>query len=129
MPIYYTEYFKTKPSKTFLVNLNWYRNAYHHQQNKVKQDYLELIKEQVLQIPTVDQFYLKFTLYYKNTSCDGGNIIALMEKFILDILQELSIVPNDNVKHHLGSTWDIGGQDKLNPRCEVTIISQDNPTI
>jgi hypothetical protein len=123
MPIYYTEHFKTKPSNTFLVGFNWYRNAYHHQQNKVKQDYLELVKEQVLQLPKVDQFYLKFTLYYKNPSCDGGNIVSLMEKFILDILQKLSVIPNDNIKYHLGSTWCIGGQDKDNPRVEVTLIN------
>ena len=61
------------------------------------------------------------TLFYRNVNCDGSNIVPLIEKAVLDVLQDCKIVKQDNVRYHLGSTWYIGGQDKENPRCEVTI--------
>lgn len=68
-----------------------------------------------------EQFKLKLQIYYKNASCDGANIAALIEKFSLDALQECGIIANDNVKYHLGTTWEIVKQDKENPRCLVAL--------
>lgn len=45
----------------------------------------------------------------------------MMEKYILDALQELNIVKQDNVKYHYGTIWSIGGQDTSNPRVEITL--------
>lgn len=125
LPIYYTFKFKRKDDKTILLSTNWYRNAFHFTQNKVKHDFHELVKEQIGQLVEKKDFSGCYTLsidvYYKNTGCDGSNVAALIEKFTLDALQTCKVVVNDNVKYHLGTTWRVAGQDKENPRCVVTI--------
>lgn len=124
LPVYYIKEFKTKDDKTFFVGLNWYRNAYHHEQNEVKNYYHKLVSEQYASqdVTSFKQFKLEMEFYYKNPASDGHNV-TIIEKFVLDAIQELNIVPNDTVKHHLGTTWNVAGQDKLNPRIEITVVS------
>lgn len=122
LPIYWTQHFKTKQDKTVLVGMNWYRNAFYRLQNSMKKDFHSLVQKQLNNAVIDDQYRLHLSLYYKNASCDGANIIALIEKFTLDALQDAGVVVNDNVKYHVGSTWEIIEQDKDNPRCIVTIL-------
>ena len=127
LPIYFTNTYKTKPDKTFLVGMNWFRNAHYHEQNKVKTHYHELIGDIVPHLARINsQYSLNIDLYYKNPTCDGSNISALMEKFVLDALQEFKVVTQDNVKFHIGTTWSVIEQDRDNPRCEITIQPKDN---
>jgi len=118
LPIYWT----MSSGKTTLVGLSWFRNAHHYQQNKWKQEFTELVGNQLEGVePIKGQFQLVMDLYYKNSICDASNIIAVVEKVTLDALQEFNIIENDNVKYHLGSCYTVKGQDKTNPRCEITI--------
>ena len=121
LPIYYTKTYKTKPDKTILVGLNWFRNAVHFEQNEVKKYYHDLIASSVLPPPTSGPYRLEIIVYYKNSACDGSNIASMFEKFILDSFQTLNIVKQDNVKYHYGTIWSIGGQDTTNPRVEITL--------
>ena len=123
MPIYWAEKFKTKPDKVHLIGMNFYRNAHHFTQNKLKQELEQNLKESFNEsFDTITSTYkVYYTLYYKNPTCDGSNIIALIEKIFLDFIQSIGLVSNDNVKFHLGSEWSIGGIDKTNPRVEITI--------
>jgi hypothetical protein len=121
LPIYWTQHFKTKNDKTVLVGMNWYRNAYYHSQNKMKKDFHELVAKQLDDTIIDGEFKLDIGIYYKNSSCDGANIAALIEKFTLDALQDNKTVVNDNVKYHKGSSWKVLGQDKQNPRCIISI--------
>ena len=133
LPIYWTQHYKTKESKTVLVGMNWYRNAHYHSQNAMKKDFHELVSTQVRKnlpqvgnnLSEVGKFKLSIKIYYKNTSCDGANIAALIEKFTLDSLQDENLIINDNVQYHLGTTWEVIEQDKNNPRCEITILKFD----
>jgi len=125
LPIYWVKRFKTKPDKTILAGMNWYRNAHHFDQNKMKKDYHELVHKQVDNTRISSTFKLHIGIYYKNSSCDGANIAALMEKVALDALQEENVIINDNVQYHLGSSWEVLGQDKDNPRCLITITTVD----
>ncbi len=59
--------------------------------------------------------------YYKNKASDASNVISGIEKVLLDGLQEIGLVTNDNVQFHLGSSWSVGGEDKLMPRVQITI--------
>lgn len=131
LPIYWVQKFKNKKDKVWLCGLNSYRNWHYHTSNKFKVEFEQLVTDQLESWSPIDnQFTLELQLYYKNPNCDGSNIIALMEKVVLDALQASDIITNDNVKYHLGSTWAIAGQDKLNPRCEITIKEcndQPNP--
>jgi hypothetical protein len=123
LPIYWTKTFKTKPDKTILCGMNWYRNAHHFDQNKWKKEFAEIVHQQLPQefIPLTT--YKLFTkLYYKNPNCDGENITSLIHKVVLDALQEYNLAPQDSVKYHLGSAWVVEGQDKENPRAEITLI-------
>ena len=121
LPIYYTEHFKTKPSKTLLVGLNFYRNAHHFAQNNVKQHYHQLVAAQLLNPVSFNKFIIDYRLYYKSPVCDPSNIIALIEKFTLDALKLNNIIPDDNVNYHLGSSYSVVAKDTINPRVEITI--------
>lgn len=121
LPIYWTDVKKRVPSKTYLVGMNWYNNSNYHLKNKVKRDYHELVNNLTLQFPKLDKFKVEYTLFYKNPTSDGANIIAVIEKFFLDGLVSANIITNDNVAYHKGSTWSIGEQSKLDPRVEITL--------
>ena len=121
LPIYYTEHFKTKPSKTFLVGINWFRNAHHFAQNNIKQHYHQLVANQLLNPVSFNKFIIDYRLYYKSPVCDPSNIIALIEKFTLDALKLNNIIPDDNVNYHLGSSYSVVAKDTINPRVEITI--------
>jgi hypothetical protein len=123
LPIYWTQHYKTKTDKTILVGMNWYRNAHYHSQNAMKKDFHELVQKQVKGVQHNGQFTLDLSIYYKNPTCDGANIAALIEKFTLDALQDSQVIINDNVNYHKGSSWKIVAQDKDNPRCLVTITT------
>lgn len=126
LPIYYTQEFKTKASKTSLVGMNLYRNAHFFLQNNLKKHFTTLVSEQLPEISTkIGKFTVEYYLYYKSPVCDGSNIIALIEKFLLDALQENNGIENDNVNYHTGSTWTVVSQDKENPRVEIKIILKE----
>ena len=102
--------------------MNWFRNAHYYEQNKVKQWFHDLVKDQIFNLtPIIGTFTVELTLYYKNSNCDPSNVCSMIEKFTLDALQEFNIVTNDNVKFHTGSCYRVAGQDKINPRCEVIL--------
>lgn len=121
LPIYWTQHYKTKADKTVLVGMNWYRNAHYHAQNAMKKDFQELVSKQLDGTSVPGEFTLEIKIYYKNSNCDGSNIAALIEKVVLDALQEEKAVVNDNVKYHLGTTWKVATQTKDNPRAVITV--------
>lgn len=122
LPIYYTQTFKTKKDKVWLVGDNAYRNWHYFLKNEVKKHYHALISEQVQGSAVSGQYKLAIDIYLKNSNSDASNVASRIEKFTLDALQEQSIVVNDNSKYHIGSTWEFKGIDKTSPRAEVTLI-------
>ncbi len=52
---------------------------------------------------------------------DAPNIVAVIDKFLLDALQESNVIENDNVQHYIRSSWEVVAQDRVNPRIEVEI--------
>lgn len=120
LPIYYTQKFKTKKDKTFLVGLNWYRNAHYMLNNKVKKHYHDLVSEQSGG-EKFDKIVVKFKIYAKRRGTDGHNIRSIVEKYFLDGLVENGIIPDDNIDHVLG-TASVFYVDKDNPRCEIELI-------
>lgn len=122
LPIYYTQTFKTKDDKVWLVGDNAFRNWHYHLKNKVKQHYHSLVEEQLKDATAIDGPYkVHMDLFYKNANSDPSNIISRMEKFSLDGLQELGLIKDDNMKFHFGTSWNEPIQDKENPRVEITI--------
>ena len=121
LPIYWTNQKVRVKSTTHLLGMNFYRNAHHHIQNKLKQEISELVYNQLDSPPKFTTFSTHYKLYYKNNACDPSNIVPLIEKVLLDALQHSEVIANDNVKFHLSSSWEVVGQDRDNPRCEITI--------
>lgn len=121
LPIYYIQTYKTKPDKTFLVGLNWERNAHYHIKAEVKRYYHNLISNQLTTTTKLAKFTTQTTLYYKSPVCDPRNIISMMDKYLLDGLQECNLLTNDNVKYDMGSIVNPSIQDKTNPRVEITV--------
>ena len=112
--------------KTILINMNWYRNAHHIEQNDVKKIYSDLIQNQFRDMEInrmlVDiKYEVHYKLYYKSSACDMPNITAMMSKFLNDAIQELGLVKNDNVKFLVREVHEVVGEDKENPRCEIVI--------
>lgn len=123
LPIYYTKHFKTKKDKTYLVGLNWFRNAHHFLQNEVKKHYHELVILLLMDFEDdrIGKYRIKYKLYYKNKASDMMNIVPMVDKFFNDALQEMGLIENDNVQFFGDCNIKVGGQDKENPRLEIEI--------
>ena len=122
LPIYYTQEFKTKKDKTFLVSLNWYRNAYYHEQNNVKKYYTELLTPILETLSAIPGAYeITYVYYYKNSASDLPNVTPMCSKWVNDVLQSLGKVTNDNVQFLQREVHEVGGKDRDNPRVEITL--------
>lgn len=117
LPIYWQQ----TSSKTVLVGMNAYRNWHYHTSNNFKKEFTQLVASQLDSCIISSPYKLEMRLFYKNPNCDASNVVALIEKVVLDALQTSNIIEDDTVKHHLGSSWTVVSQDKTNPRCEITI--------
>lgn len=120
LPIYYTQTFRTKKSKTFLVGMNWLRNAHYLVSNKVKKDYHEIVAKQLKSL-TFKKIRLEYRVYVSRRNTDGHNIRAVIEKFFLDGLVECGAIKDDSIDYVIGDTSEYF-LDKENPRIEIDII-------
>lgn len=118
-PIYYEQEFKTKKNKTFLVGLNWYRNAHHMISNKVKQYYHDLVAKQITR-ERYKKVRVHYAIYAQRNGTDGPNIRSVLEKFVLDGLVESGVIEDDKIGILLGDSSDYY-IDAENPRIEITI--------
>jgi Holliday junction resolvase RusA-like endonuclease len=121
LPVYYTK--KTRKGyKTFLVGLNWYRNAHYQEANKVKKYYHELIKS-ILSPYNGDKltkYRIKYKLFYKNSISDLNNYVVI-DKFLNDALKEIRMIEDDNVNYLKKISLEVAEQDKENPRLEIEL--------
>lgn len=108
--------------KKYLLSLNWLQSAHYRARNTVKQDYHIMIGEIIpkgfkLNSPLTTHY----KLFYKNKKSDAPNIVTVIDKFLMDALQEHNIIDEDNVVHYVKSSWEVIEQDRDNPRVEVLI--------
>jgi Holliday junction resolvase RusA-like endonuclease len=124
LPVYYTQSFKTKPDKTFMVNLNWWRNSHHFIKNEVKvwftDEILRQLKEQDAK-KIEGPYELAIVYHYKTVTSDLDNVCGLGAKHANDAFQKYGLVENDDVRHCKKSAFYVGEKDKDNPRLEVFI--------
>jgi len=128
IPVYYTQQYKTKDDKTLFLGLNWFRNAFFHQQNQVKRDMHEHIVNQLkhIETPTMEKYSVSYFYYYKSPVSDLPNVGPMASKWLMDTLQELRIVLNDNVKYLVEEHYYVAGKDTENPRIEAILTSLPN---
>lgn len=118
LPIYWQRTKKT----TELLSMNNYRNWHHHTSSKCKREYSKLVTDKIPEgCPTFKQYVLKVDIYYQRANTDPSNVIPIVEKFFLDALISAGILAQDSMTFHLGTQWQVAGQDKINPRCEITV--------
>lgn len=120
LPIYYGL------KKKYMIGMNWYSTSHYRTTNKVKKDYHTRVGKILLDMGKKDYklnspIRTHYKVYYKNPISDASNIVAVIEKFLLDALQEHGVIEEDNVQHHLQGSWEVMEQDKDNPRVEVEI--------
>ena len=124
IPVYYTQQYKTKDDKTLFLGLNWFRNAFFHQQNQVKRDMHEHTATQLSHIsPMPEKYSVSYFYYYKSPVSDLPNVGPMASKWLMDTLQELRIVLNDNVKYLVEEHYYVAGKDTENPRIEAILTS------
>ena len=123
LPVYYTKIFATKPSKTFLIGMNWLRQAHRYLQNEVKQKYSDLITPMLVasNYKIEGQYEVAYKYYYKSKTSDLLNCGALISKYLLDSLQKSGVVQEDNVQWCVKECFYVAIQDRTHPRMEVFI--------
>ena len=124
LPVYYTQYLKTKPDRTFLVGMNWYRNAHHHIKNKVKTWFTDEILRQLREADAQaikGHYELAIIYHYKSVVSDLGNVCGLASKHANDAFEKYGLIENDNVKFCKKEAYYVGTADKENPRVEIFV--------
>lgn len=123
LPIYYTyQRKKSELPKTILVGLNEVYSMHHIHKNKMVKFYYTLIHAKLKKIKIKGKIKTHYTYFYKNSQSDAPNVVAVLDKIFMDALQKANIIKDDNVLNYIGSSWEVGGQDKKNPRLEVKIF-------
>ena len=108
--------------KWFVLNLNQYRNTHFHVLNKAKILYKEAIQSQVDALSNVDKVIIHYMLFPKDKRlCDLDNVLAIHAKFFQDALTESGKIKDDNYMYVIGSTFELGKIDKLNPHVQIII--------
>lgn len=125
IPIYYTMRKRNKKTnkvedKDFLVWMNLYRNLHFQVSNKMKEHYHEIIKHQI-NWEKFNRIKPYYKLYIKNKLTDWWNVVAIMEKFLLDALVENQVIKNDTYDIVTWHLWADYFFEKENPRCEIYI--------
>jgi hypothetical protein len=116
LPIYYHD-----GKSLTLVGMNKYERMNKHALNKLKKHYNQLIRYLSKGEAISGQYRAKYTIFYKNPLSDAPNIVSVIEKLLMDGLQECGKIQEDNCKFYMGAEWEIGGMDKANPRVEVEV--------
>lgn len=113
-------YFGVK--KKYMLGMNWYGTAHYRARNKVKQDFHNMIDKNLSKDYKLNSpLRTHYKVYYKNKLSDAPNIVAVIDKFLMDALQESGVIEQDNVQHYTQSSWEVIKQDRDNPRIEVEI--------
>lgn len=108
--------------KNFILNINNYRNAHYRTLNDAKKKYKELIWYLIPRTKYDKPVELIYTYYHpRKGRVDIANVCSIIDKFTSDVLSEKNIIKDDNSEHLKRVTYQWGGVDKNNPRCELII--------
>lgn len=120
-----TQAYKTKKDKTISLNLNVYRNMHYIVNNKLKQEFKELIAPQLKWKKYKYPIQITYKLYWKRMS-DLDNLQAVVTKYFQDALVEYDCIKDDNFDYIKWNSYEVMWQDKDNPRFEITISRYQN---
>ena len=109
--------------KSWILNLNQYRNTYFRTLNAVKINYKEQMQSQIAIGPGYNKVASIYTVYPGNKRLfDLGNVCCIHQKFFEDALVETGKLPDDNYTNIPLTVYVFGGIDTANPRVEVELV-------
>ena len=120
-PIYLIVPRVTKKDKKYALNMNAYRNWQHHLNNDLKVRYKKIMEDQLKWKTFKTPIGITYTLYWAYKS-DLMNVVAIVDKFFCDALQEFWCIPEDDVLHLIETHAVVWWKDRENPRMEITIL-------
>lgn len=118
--------------RTFLLNLNQYRNTHFQVLNKAKTVFEEVVRPLLKDLPILEECTFDYVLYPGTAHLsDISNICCVVDKFFSDTLVSVGKLPDDNYTVLKQVNYRIGSIDKANPRVDVTIhsLKEINPMI
>lgn len=109
--------------KSWILNLNQYRNTHFRTLNTVKINYKLVMQSQITSGPSYKKIACIYTVYPPNKRLfDIGNVCCIHQKFFEDALVELGKLPDDNYNYIPTIIYQFGGIDANRPRVEVEVI-------
>ena len=109
--------------KTWILNLNQYRNTHFRALNTCKINYKLMMESQIKKSPTFKKAICLYKVYPANRrSFDLGNVCCVHEKFFEDALVEFGKIPDDNIDYIPLVIYMAGEIDKEKPRVEIEVI-------
>lgn len=114
---------ENKKRKSILIGVNNYRNWHYQIECKMKHTYTDLVKTRLKRVKQClkENVRVSYNLYYKNSRMDLMNVISIIDKYLMDALQEMKIIENDNVKNYVECVSRVAGEDRANPRVEIIV--------
>lgn len=109
-------------TKTYMLNLNIFRNAHYQTNNKAKVTYKELMLPQVKDLPVMEKALLVYVVYPRDArKFDVANVCSIHDKFFCDALVEAGKLPEDNYTCVPDVVYRFGEIDRKNPRVLIEI--------
>ena len=102
--------------KTILLGMNWYRNVHFQIANRAKKHVHEIVLAKLPADLNWQSVAVEYTLHPKRKGTDMMNVVAIMDKFLMDALQEGGVIENDSCAEYGMCDIRFGGFDKKNPR-------------
>lgn len=116
--------------RSWILNLNSYRNTHYRVLNTCKINYKKYMEKQIKKLNKFDKVICLYTAYNgTRRSFDLGNVCSVHEKFFEDAMVELGKLPDDNVNHIPLVIYMYGGIDKNNPRVDIEVLEFNKDTI
>lgn len=136
VPIYYKDY-NPRATKNYLMGLNWYAKACNvHNGSSVasrtKKVFGEMVERYAPQIKAqlpkgfdkhTSGYHVHYDIYLGRDGSDGHNVRSLIEKFLLDALEDNGLIDNDR---YVWSTSTKVYLDRKNPRADVVVTKLDS---
>lgn len=114
----------TMDDKSWILNMNVYRNTNRFTLNNVKIIYKEIMQDQIAKLPVLDKVAVRFVMYPgSRREIDTPNVCCIHDKFFMDALVEAKKLPNDTYTYYVETGYKFGAVDKHNPRVDIEIYS------
>ena len=117
-------------TKSFILNLNQYRNTHFRVLNNCKINYKKIMEPQIKKAPKFKRVLCLYKVYAATKrSFDLGNVCSVHEKFFEDAFVELGRLPDDNIDYIPLVIYMGCGIDRDKPRVEVEIMELNKTSL